>query len=175
MLVGMEKFLVKLKLFEQVIIYFGTKYMYCKLWILCLVMACCNLFADNVYTNHAGNVVCGNVITLTRTEVVFTNSVTAEVLKVPLSIFPESEKRRICADGGTPSVPRNIINALDGARKQIERSRGRARKGLCSEGDYDKNRESILKSIEVYLSTAYENGEITKKERDVLINQSRGY
>ena len=48
------------------------------------------------YTNHAGNVVSGAVIALDVRTATISNAM--ETVKLPLSIFPEPEQRRIAAD-----------------------------------------------------------------------------
>ena len=50
----------------------------------------------------------------------------------PLSIFPESEQRRIAADFGQPRVPVAVKRAVAGAEKAMARSRKRAEKGFCT-------------------------------------------
>ena len=49
-----------------------------------------------------------------------------------LSIFPESEQRRIAADFGEPRLPVEVKRAIAGAEKAMARSRKRAEKGLCT-------------------------------------------
>ena len=132
-------------------------------------------FAENAYTNHAGNVVSGVVVALdARTT---TNSNVAETVKLPLSIFPEPEQRRIVADfvlaqgdGRTDllRVPVAVKRAITGAEKAMARSRKRAEKGLCSKEESDAfcaESESALKS---YLDKQVKSGVITPAERKAL-------
>ena len=85
------------------------------------------------YTNHAGNVIAGWPVALTKTHVSLseegrgkseeTSSLPAPTSSLqpprsslyPLSIFPESEQRRIAADFGTPRLPPAVKRAIDGA------------------------------------------------------------
>ena len=53
-------------------------------------------YAEEAYTNHAGNVVSGVVVALDARTTTISNAM--ETVKLPLSIFPESEQRRIVAD-----------------------------------------------------------------------------
>ena len=50
----------------------------------------------NSYTNHAGNVASGVVVALDARTMEISNA--TETVKLPLSIFPEAEQRRIAAD-----------------------------------------------------------------------------
>ena len=50
----------------------------------------------NSYTNHAGNVVSGDVVALDARTATISNAM--ESVALPLSIFPADEQRRIAAD-----------------------------------------------------------------------------
>ena len=122
--------------------------------------------AENAYTNHAGNVVSGVVVALDARTVVISNA--TETAKLPLSIFPESEQRRIAADAGQPRVPVAVKRAIAGADKAMARSRKRAEKGLCSKEESEAfcaKSESALKS---YLDKQVKEGTITPAERKAL-------
>ena len=132
-------------------------------------------FSTPSYTNHAGNVVSGVVVALDARTATISNAM--ESAKLPLSIFPESEQRRIAADfllsqgGGQVGllrVPVAVKRAISGAEKAIARSRKRAEKGLCtkeeSEAFCDKS-ESALRS---YLDKQVKEGVITPAERKAL-------
>ena len=122
--------------------------------------------AENAYTNHAGNVVSGVVVALDARTVVISNA--TETAKLPLSIFPESEQRRIAADAGQPRVPVAVKRAIAGADKAMARSRKRAEKGLCSKEESEAfcaKSESALRS---YLDKQVESGAITPAERKAL-------
>ena len=86
----------------------------------------------------------------------------------PLSIFPESEQRRIAADFGQPRVPAAVKRAVTGAEKAMARSRKRAEKGLCTKeesDDFCAKSEAALKS---YLDKQVKEGVITPAERKAL-------
>ena len=85
-------------------------------------------FAEPAYTNHAGNVASGVVVALDARTATISNA--AETVKLPLSIFPEAEQRRLAADFGQPRVPAAVKRAITGAEKAMARSRKRAEKGL---------------------------------------------
>ena len=100
------------------------------------------------YTNHAGNVVAGWPVKLTQKEVTLVEGVATNDCRLttndcrltttyPLSIFPESEQRRIAADFGQPRVPVAVKRAISGAEKAMARSRRRAEKGLCTKEESD--------------------------------------
>ena len=142
----------------------------------------------NSYTNHAGNVVSGWPVKLTATHVVLAEGGSpgrlggtprptansqlpthnSQLTTYPLSIFPESEQRRIAADAGQPRVPVAVKRAIAGADKAMARSRKRAEKGLCSKEESDAfcaKSESALRS---YLDKQVESGAITPAERKAL-------
>ena len=86
----------------------------------------------------------------------------------PLSIFPESEQRRIAADAGQPRVPVAVKRAIAGAEKAMARSRKRAEKGFCTKEESDAfcaKSESALRS---YLDKQVKEGVITTDERKAL-------
>ena len=143
----------------------------------------------NSYTNHAGNVVAGCPVGLTATHVTLserantnicalTTSHSALTTTYPLSIFPESEQRRIAADfllrqgyGGQVGllrIPVAVKRAIAGADKAMARSRKRAEKGLCTKEESEAfcvKSETALKS---YLDKQVESGTITPAERKAL-------
>lgn len=120
------------------------------------------------YTNHAGNVIVGEVLGVERGRVAFTNLAQGVGFELPLSIFPEGERRRILEGAGAGGAPRRVRRAVDGARRMIERSRRRAELGLCSKEDHEKHRDKVEKAVEAFLRRAEESGEITKAERKAL-------
>ena len=125
--------------------------------LLCFLMLALVARAEPGYTNHAGNVVSGWPVKLTATHVVLsdggspgrlggtprptTNSQlptpNSQLTTYPLSIFPESEQRRIAADFGQPRVPVAVKRAIVGAEKAMARSRKRTEKGLCTQEESD--------------------------------------
>ena len=123
-------------------------------------------YAENAYTNRAGNVVSGTVVALDVRTTTISNA--TESTKLPLSIFPESEQRRISADFGQPRIPQAVRRAIAGAEKAMARSRKRMEKGLCTKeesDDFCTKSESALKS---YLDKQVKSGAITPAERKAL-------
>ena len=123
-------------------------------------------FSTHSYTNHAGNVVSGVVIALDARTVTISNA--TETAKLPLSIFPESEQRRIASDAGQPRVPVAVKRAIAGAEKAMARSRKRAEKGFCTKEEsaaFCAKSESALRS---YLDKQVKEGVITTDERKAL-------
>ena len=144
------------------------------------------VFAEPAYTNHAGNVVSGWPVKLTAKQVTLAERVATNDCQLttnhyplatnhyqltttyPLSIFPESEQRRIAADFGQPRVPVAVKRAIAGADKAMARSRKRAEKGLCTKeesDDFCQKSEAALKS---YLDKQVKDGVITPAERKAL-------
>ena len=118
------------------------------------------------YTNHAGNVVAGWPVKLTATHVALAESATTN--QYPLSIFPESEQRRIAADFGQPRVPDKVKRAIAGAEKAMARSRRRAEKGLCTQEESDAFCEKSEAALRNYLDRQVQSGVITHAERKAL-------
>jgi hypothetical protein len=137
--------------------------------------------AEGGYTNHAGNVVAGWPVKLTQKEVTLVEGVATNGCQLttngsslsttnayPLSIFPESEQRRIAADFGQPRIPAVVNRAIAGAEKAMARSRKRVEKGLCTKEESDAfcaKSEAALKS---YLDKQVKEGVITPAERKAL-------
>ena len=131
--------------------------------------------AEGAYTNHAGNVVSGVVVALDARTTTISNA--TETLKLPLSIFPEPEQRRIAADFvlghhemGTAAlrVPVAVKRAVAGAEKAMARSRKRAEKGLCSKEESDAFCEKSKAALKNYLDKQVKEGTITPAERKAL-------
>ena len=118
------------------------------------------------YTNHAGNVVSGVVVALDVRTATISND--TETAKLPLSIFPESERRRIAADFGQPRVPVAVKRAIAGAEKAMARSRKRAEKGLCSKEESDAFCAKSEAALKGYLDKQVKEGVITPAERKAL-------
>ena len=157
---------------------------------LLAALAACSLAlclrAENSYTNHAGNVVSGVVVALDARTTTISNA--TEILELPLSIFPESEQRRIAADfllrqgshlcqgyGGQAGgqvgllrVPVAVRRAIAGADKAMARSRKRAAKGLCSQEESDAFCEKSEAALRSYLDKQVESGTLTPAERTAL-------
>ena len=132
--------------------------------------------AEGSYTNHAGNVVSGVVVALDARTATISNA--TETLKLPLSIFPEPEQRRIAADfvlrqgnGGQVNlvrVPIAVKRAIAGAEKAMARSRKRAEKGLCSKEESEAFCEKSKAALKNYLDKQVKEGTITPAERKAL-------
>ena len=86
----------------------------------------------------------------------------------PLSIFPESEQRRIAADFGTPRLPPAVKRAIDGAEKAMARSRKRAEKGLCTKEESEAFCAKSSAALRTYLDRQVESGTITPAERKAI-------
>ena len=125
--------------------------------------------AEGGYTNHAGNVIAGWPVALTQTQVTLGEEGrrTGDVRRVsyPLSIFPESEQRRIAADFGEPRVPLAVKRAIAGAEKAMARSRKRAEKGLCTKEESEAFCAKSSAALKAYLDRQVESGAITPAER----------
>ena len=138
-------------------------------------------FAEGGYTNHAGNVVAGWPVKLTQKEVTLVEGVATNGCQLttngsslsttnayPLSIFPESEQRRIAADFGQPRVPVAVKRAITGAEKAMARSRKRAEKGLCTKEESDAFCAKSAAALKSYLDKQVKEGVITPAERKAL-------
>ena len=163
-------------------------------------------FAEGGYTNHAGNVVAGWPVKLTQKEVSLAEGVVTNGCQLstndcrlttndnnlstfqlfnfsttntyPLSIFPESEQRRIAADfllrqgsGGQVGllrVPVAVKRAITGAEKAMARSRKRAEKGLCTKEESDDFCAKSAAALKSYLDKQVKEGVITPAERKAL-------
>ena len=138
-------------------------------------------FAEGGYTNHAGNVVAGWPVKLTQKEVTLVEGVATNGCQLttngsspsttnayPLSIFPESEQRRIAADFGQPRVPVAVKRAITGAEKAMARSRKRAEKGLCTKEESDDFCAKSAAALKSYLDKQVKDGVITPAERKAI-------
>ena len=156
-----------------------------------LSIVAASAFAEGGYTNHAGNVVAGWPVKLTQKEVTLVEGVATNGCQLttngsspsttnayPLSIFPESEQRRIAADfllrqgsGGQVGllrVPVAVKRAIMGAEKAMARSRKRAEKGLCTKEESDDFCAKSAAALKSYLDKQVKDGVITPAERKAL-------
>ena len=152
----------------------------------------------NSYTNHAGNAVAGWPVKLTATHVTLAERITPPTndhrltttdyrlttndyqltTTYPLSIFPESEQRRIAADfllrqgyGGQVGllrIPVAVKRAIAGAEKAMARSRKRAEKGLCTKEESEAFCAKSESALKTYLDKQVKEGVITPAERKAL-------
>ena len=120
----------------------------------------------NSYTNHAGNAISGIVVKLDASTATISNREGS--VAYPLSIFPESEQRRIAADFGTPRLPVSVKRAIDGAEKAMSRSRKRAEKGLCTKEESEEFCAKSAAALKIYLDKQVESGTLTPDERKSL-------
>lgn len=166
--------------------------------VICVLLLPFSARAENAYTNHAGNAVSGRPVALTRTQVVLVEDAAANAGQAatndvplsasqpfnlsafrpsglsttnayPLSIFPESEQRRIAADFGEPRVPAPVKRAVEGARRAMARSRRRAELGLCTQEESDDFCAKSEAALEGYLDKQVAEGAITPAERAALV------
>ena len=156
--------------------------------LLCFLMLALVARAEPGYTNHAGNVVSGWPVKLTATHVVLSDggspgrlggtprptansqltTPNSQLTTYPLSIFPESERRRIAADFGQPRVPVAVKRAIAGADKAMARSRKRAEKGLCTQEESDAFCAKSESALKTYLDKQVKEGVITPAERKAI-------
>ena len=129
----------------------------------------------NSYTNHAGHPVPGIPVALDSRTVTLSNA--AESLTLPLSIFPEEERRRIAADyvAAHPDVsptallvPEPVRQAIAAGEKAIRRSRLRASKGLCTPEESASFCSRTESSLRAYLDAQLTSGLLTPSERTAL-------
>ena len=162
-----------------------------NLFALVFAFLSSSLFAQPGYTNHAGNVIAGFPVALTKTHVSLSeefrgkseefrgkreedsllpalSSPLSPPRSYPLSIFPESEQRRIAVDFGEPRLPVEVRRAIDGAEKAMARSRKRAEKGLCTKEESEAFCAKSKAALRTYLDKQVESGAITPAERKVL-------
>ena len=163
--------------------------------VLCLMSFVLSLArAEGGYTNHAGNVIAGFPTALTPTHVTLGHGAPGgralptmpdgtllttpdgrarppgapQGETYPLSIFPESEQRRIAADFGTPRLPQSVKRAIAGAEKAMARSRKRAEKGLCTKEESEAFCAKSSAALRTYLDKQVESGAITPAERKAI-------
>ena len=85
-----------------------------------------------------------------------------------MSIFPESEQRRIAADFGEPRLPVEVKRAIAGAEMAMARSRKRAEKGLCTREESEAFCAKSSAALRTYLDKQVESGTITPAERKAI-------
>ena len=127
------------------------------------------------YTNHAGYAVSGYVVALGEKKATFSNDV--EQVTLPLSIFPEAEKRRIAADYvlAYPEAGASMLRVPDDVRRSVkanakaqQRSRLRADKGLCTKEESDEFCEKSSAALTSFLDGKVRSGVITASESRAL-------
>lgn len=119
------------------------------------------------YTNHAGLVLSGIPVKVEAKFVTLSNA--QEVVSVPFSIFPERERRRLAAEGGsTQFVPPGILHALEGIEKQRRRSAARAAKGFVTSDEAAAFTTKANGVLDNYLDRAEREGRLLRSERRLL-------
>jgi hypothetical protein len=127
------------------------------------------------YTNHAGFAACGAPVALDRREVALSNA--SEVVRLPLSVFPEMERRRIAADYvlGHPEAgvdrllaPQAVKDAVQASDRADRRSRLRAEKGLCTKDESDAFRRKSAEALSAWLDSEVSAGRILPAERKAI-------
>ena len=125
------------------------------------------------YTNHAGNVIAGWPVSLTKTHVALSSSLqTPRSTLYPLSIFPPSERRRIAADFGEPILPRKVANAEAGVRREVRRALKRGEKGLIGKDEAEKNANDLRAAFRMYLDASARDGVITETEKRAVMRRN---
>ena len=128
------------------------------------------------YTNHAGNVIAGWPVSLTKTHVTLgtQGQETGDARRVsyPLSIFPPSERRRIAADFGEPILPRKVANAEAGVRREVRRALKRGEKGLIGKDEAEKNASDLRAAFRMYLDASARDGVITETEKRAVMRRN---
>jgi len=121
------------------------------------------------YTNHAGLAVAGVPVRLEARHVTLSNG--TETVRVPLSIFPQPELRRLAADcGSTRFVPEAVRRAVEGQDARLARAYARLSKDLITKDDYEAFRAKAADARKAYFDKAVETGLVTEKERRLLEN-----
>ena len=139
----------------------------CLVW--CLAGGSALFGADGGYTNHAGNVVAGWPVALTAKQVTLREDRLTE--SYPLSIFPESEQRRMAVDFGEPRLPHDVRTAWAGYEKAVARSRLRAEKGLCTKEQCEEFCAKSAAAFRSYLERQVKSGAITSAEQKLLMGR----
>ena len=147
-----------------------------RLCALCVLTLALPARAEQpAYTNHAGYAVSGIVIALDATTTTISNE--TESVSVPLSIFPETERRRLAADyvlahpeAGASAllIPEEVRRAVDANAKAIRRSRLRAEKGLCTQEESDSFCSSARAALDAWLDEKEKAGVLLPSERNAL-------
>ena len=136
--------------------------------------------ADSAYTNHAGYAVSGVIVALDATSTTISNA--TESVSVPLSIFPETERRRIAADyvlahpeAGSDAllVPYAVKKAVAAHAKAMRRAALRAEKGLCSKEESEAFRTQASAALNAWLDEKQKAGVILPSERRALVGTYR--
>ena len=125
------------------------------------------------YTNHAGNVIAGWPVALTKTQVKLRDEGSGMREETyPLSIFPQGERRRIAADFGEPILPRKVANAEAGVQREVRRALKRGEKGLIGKDEAEKNASDLRAAFGMYLDASARDGVITESEKRAVMRRN---
>lgn len=90
----------------------------------------------------------------------------------PLSVFPQSERRRIAADFGEPILPRKVANAEAGVQREVRRALKRGEKGLIGKEESEKNANDLRAAFGMYLDASARDGVITESEKRAVMRRN---
>ena len=147
-----------------------------SLGFLGVLILALSVHAQPAYTNHAGYTVSGVIVSLDATSTTISNA--TESVSVPLSIFPETERRRIAADyvlahpdAGVAAllVPDAVKKAVAANAKAMRRAALRAEKGLCSKEESETFRARASAALKAWLDEKQKAGVILPSERRALV------
>lgn len=123
------------------------------------------------YTNHAGNVIAGAPVALSRTDVVL-QAANGRRDSYALSVFPTNEQRRICADFGQPLLPPSVAAAERGFQKMYRRALRRAEKGLVAKDAAEDSAARFGAAFRNYLESSEKGGLISARERAAVLKRN---
>ena len=114
--------------------------------------------AADSFTNHAGHVVCGCL------EAVSNNVAVISGRAYPLSIFPDSEKKRIQdAFGGLPRLPPRLVAMRSSLRDRYLRNEALFKAGAKSAEQAARQRSRL---VGIWRRALDEDGELDQAQRD---------
>ncbi len=103
------------------------------------------------YTNHAGHVLVGTLVSADVQRVTFRlpNGATRTL---PLSIFPPAERERIGIDSGTLAPPPTVAEAFERCRLTLQRLDVLVKAGQQSEASADKRRDLERRAVRAIIA-----------------------
>jgi hypothetical protein len=130
--------------------------------LIAVVLACAafaapaatNTVADappQSYTNHAGHVLVGTLVTADLQRVTFRMPGGA-TRTLPLSIFPPAERERIGIDSGTLPPPPAVAEAFARCRRSLQRLDVLVKAGQQSEESADKRRDLERRAVRAIIA-----------------------
>ena len=142
-----------------------TLYIFCILGMFCLPSAYAEETIQQAYTNHAGYAICGVPIALDAHKVTISND--TETVSVPLSIFPEKERRRIASDFGQPIYTVQERRAIAACERDCARQMKRAKLGLCTEEEAREYCKTARAALATFLAAPPSLPENSEKQGDL--------